>query len=87
MLRKGNSPDNGIMESFWIILKSEIFYSYEKTFQSLEQSEQAIKDYIDDHNNKSIKVKLKHTKISSEEISDGRKYSLLFRYVKVEVSC
>lgn len=31
--------------------------------------------------------KLKHTKISSEEISDGRKYSLLFRYVKVEVSC
>ena len=59
MLRKGNSPDNGIMESFWIILKSEIFYSYEKTFQSLEQSEQAIKDYIDDHNNKSIKVKLK----------------------------
>ena len=30
---------------------------------------------------------LKHTKISSEEISDGRKYSLLFRYVEVEVSC
>lgn len=30
---------------------------------------------------------LKHTKISSEEISDGRKYSLLFRYVKVVVSC
>ena len=31
--------------------------------------------------------KIKHTKISSEEISDGRKYSLLFRYVKVVVSC
>ena len=30
---------------------------------------------------------IKHTKISSEEISDGRKYSLLFHYVKVEVSC
>ena len=30
---------------------------------------------------------LKHTKISSEGISDGRKYSLLFHYVKVEVSC
>ncbi|MDW8756044.1 hypothetical protein, partial [Streptococcus suis] len=27
----------------------------------------------------------KHTKISSEEISDGRKYSLLFLYDKVEV--
>nr|DAH19240.1 MAG TPA: hypothetical protein [Caudoviricetes sp.] len=29
----------------------------------------------------------KHTKISSEEISDGRKYSLLFLYGKVVVSC
>ena len=49
--------------------------------------EQAIIDYIDYYNNKRIKVKRKHTKISSEEISNGRKYSLLFRYVKVEVSC
>ena len=87
MSRKGNSPDNGMMESFFGILKSEMFYGYEKTFHSLEQLEQAIVDYIDYYNNKRIKVKLKHTKISSEEISDGRKYSLLFRYVEVEVSC
>ena len=87
MSRKGNSPDNGMMESFFGILKSEMFYGYEKTFHSLEQLEQAIVDYIDYYNNKRIKVKLKHTKISSEEISDGRKYSLLFRYVKVVVSC
>ena len=65
MSRKGNSPDNGMMESFFGILKSEMFYGYEKTFKSIEHLEQA-------------KVKLKHTKISSEEISDGRKYSLLF---------
>ena len=32
-------------------------------------------------------LKIKHTKISSEEISDGRKYSLLFLYGKVVVSC
>ncbi|MFS8972611.1 IS3 family transposase [Streptococcus mitis] len=87
MSRKGNSTDNGMMESFFGILKSEMFYGYEKTFQSLNQLEQAIVDYIDYYNNKRIKVKLKHTKISSEEISDGRKYSLLFRYVKVVVSC
>ena len=87
MSRKGNSPDNGMMESFFGILKSEMFYGYEKSFQSLKQLEQAIVDYIDYYNNKRIKVKLKHTKISSEEISDGRKYSLLFRYVKVVVSC
>ena len=38
MSRKGkNSPDNGMMESFFGILKSEIFYGYEKTFHSLEQ--------------------------------------------------
>ena len=59
MSRKGNSPDNGMMESFFGILKSEMFYGYEKTFQSLEQLEQAIVDYIDYYNNKRIKVKLK----------------------------
>lgn len=31
MSRKGNRPDNGMMESFFGILKSEIFYGYEKT--------------------------------------------------------
>ncbi|CJL48417.1 integrase core subunit [Streptococcus pneumoniae] len=31
MSRKGNSPDNGMMESFFGILKSEMFYGYEKT--------------------------------------------------------
>ena len=59
MSRKGNSPDNGMMESFFGILKSEIFYGYEKSFQSLKQLEQAIVDYIDYYNNKRIKVKLK----------------------------
>ena len=59
MSRKGNSPDNGMMESFFGILKSEMFYGYEKTFQSLKQLEQAIVDYIDYYNNKRIKVKLK----------------------------
>ena len=59
MSRKGNSPDNDMMESFFGILKSEIFYGYEKTFNSLEQLEQTIVDYIDYYNNKLIKVKLK----------------------------
>ena len=59
MSRKGNSPDNGMMESFFGILKSEMFYGYEKSFHSLKQLEQAIVDYIDYYNNKRIKVKLK----------------------------
>ena len=56
MSRKGNSPDNGMMVG---ILKSEMFYGYEKSFQSLKQLEQAIVDYIDYYNNKRIKVKPK----------------------------
>ncbi|HHG7985142.1 TPA: IS3 family transposase, partial [Streptococcus pneumoniae] len=56
---KGNSQDNGMMESFFGIFKSEMFDGYEKTFKSLNQLEQAIIDYIDYYNNKRIKVKLK----------------------------
>ena len=48
-----------MMESFFGILKSEMFYCYENTFQSLEHLEQAIVYYIDYYNNKRIKVKLK----------------------------
>ncbi|HEQ8978364.1 TPA: IS3 family transposase [Streptococcus pyogenes] len=59
MSRKGNSPDNGMMESFFGILKSEMFYGYEKTFKSLDKLEQAITDYIFYYNNKRIKTKLK----------------------------
>ena len=59
MSRKGNSTDNGMMESFFGILKSEMFYGYEKTFKSIKELEGAIVDYIDYYNNKRIKVKLK----------------------------
>ena len=59
MSRKGNSPDNGMMESFFGILKSEMFYGYEKTFKSIEHLEQAIIDYINYYNNKRIKINLK----------------------------
>lgn len=59
MSQKGNSLDNGMMESFFGILKSEMFYGYEKSYQSLEELEQAIVDYIDYYNHKRIKVKLK----------------------------
>ena len=59
MSRKGNSPDNGMMESFFGILKSEMSYGYEKSFKSLNQLEQSVVDFINYYNNKRIKVKLK----------------------------
>ena len=48
-----------MMETFFGILKSEMFYGYEKTFQSLKQLEQAIVDYIDYYNNRRIQAKTK----------------------------
>ena len=59
MSRKGNSPYNDIMESFFFILKSEMFYDYEKTFKSIKHLKQAIVDYFDYYNNKRIGAKLK----------------------------
>ena len=59
MSRKGNSPYNGMMKSFFCILKSEMFYGYEKTFKSIKHLKQAIVDYIDYYNNKRIGAKLK----------------------------
>ena len=60
MTSKRNRPDNGMMESFFGTLKSEMFYGYEKTFKSIKHLKQAIVDYIDYYNNnKHIKVKLK----------------------------
>ena len=62
MSRKGNSPDNGMMESFFGILKSEMFYGYEKSFQSLNQLELAIVDYIDYYSHLVLKKRSKHSK-------------------------
>ena len=59
MSRKGTSTDNGMMESFFGVLKKEMFYGFEKTFKSLDQLEQAITEYIFYYNNKRIKEKLR----------------------------
>lgn len=59
MSRKGNCPDNGMMEPFFGILKSEMFYGYENYYKSLGNLEQAITNYIDYYNNKRIKINLK----------------------------
>lgn len=43
---EGNSLDNGIMDSFFGALKSEMFYSYEKNYQSRDELEKAVINYI-----------------------------------------
>ncbi len=59
MSRKGNSLDNGLMESFFGIMKSEMFYGQENNYKNIEDLKLAIEEYIDYYNKKRIKVKLK----------------------------
>lgn len=59
MSRKGNSLDNGLMECFFGLLKSEMFYGQEEKYKTLEELEKAIEEYINYYNNKRIKEKLK----------------------------
>ena len=82
MSRKGNSPDNGMMESFFGILKSEMFYGYDKTSKSLNQLEQAIVDYINYYNNKRIKVKLKRKRQSQATSTKPHTIASIHRLIR-----
>ncbi len=63
MSRKGNSLDNGMMESFFGMIKSEMFYGEENTFKTLNELMVAISEYIDYYNNDRIKTNLKESVI------------------------
>lgn len=56
MSRKGNCLDNAIIENFFGILKSEMFYI--QKFKSIEQLKQEINKYITYYNNERIKSNL-----------------------------
>jgi len=57
MSLKGNCLDNASMESFFGTLKSECFYT--EKFDSIEQLERHVHEYIHYYNHKRIKLKLK----------------------------
>ncbi len=56
MSRKGNCYDNAAMESFFGTLKSEFFYL--NKFNSLDELEAGIDDYIHYYNHSRIRLKL-----------------------------
>jgi transposase InsO family protein len=56
MSRKGNCLDNAIIENFFGILKSEMFYT--QKFKSIEQLKHEINKYINYYNNERIKSNL-----------------------------
>ena len=49
MSRVAHCTDNGVMEGFWGILKREMYYG--KKFESREELEKAITEYIDYYTN------------------------------------
>ena len=57
MSRKGNCLDNAIIENFFGIVKSELFYL--KEYTSINQLKHEIIEYIDYYNNERIKLNLK----------------------------
>ena len=57
MSRKGNCLDNSVMENFFGLPKSELFYLH--TFESIEDFRKQLVEYINYYNNKRIKGKLK----------------------------
>ena len=58
MSRKGTSADNAFMESFFGVLKSEMFYGFEDTFKNKYELKEAIIDYITYYNEERIKLNL-----------------------------
>ena len=56
MSRKGNCLDNAIMENFFGILKTEMFYGVK--YHSIEEFIEELKDYINYYNYDRIKAKL-----------------------------
>jgi transposase InsO family protein len=56
MSRKGNCLDNAIIENFFGILKSELFYL--NKYMSVNQLKKDIKEYIKYYNNERIKLNL-----------------------------
>ena len=59
MSKKGNSMDNGMMEIFFGLLKTEMFYAQEDKYKNIDELIIAIDDYINYYNYDRIKVKLK----------------------------
>ena len=51
--------DNGMMENFFGLLKTEMFYEQEDQYKSIDDLTKAIEDYINYYNFDRIKVKLK----------------------------
>ena len=58
MSRKGNCYDNGIMESFFGVLKNEMFYDFENDYKTFDDLKCAIDEYIHFFNYERLKSRI-----------------------------
>ena len=56
---KGNCIDNCVMKTFFGSLKNEMYYGYEKDYESFETFSIALDEYIHYYNNECIQRKTK----------------------------
>lgn len=56
---KGNCMDNSLMENFFGIMKNEMFYGEEATFETLDELKAAMEEYIRYYNEERISLKRK----------------------------
>ena len=59
MSRKGNCYDNCVIEIFFGTMKNEMFYGHEYEFETLDDLEKSMHEYISYYNNQRIITKLK----------------------------
>ena len=59
MSRKNNSMYHGLMENFFGLLKTEMYYDQEDEYKTIDDLIKAIEDYIYYYNNDRIKSRLK----------------------------
>lgn len=57
--RKGNCMDNSLIENFFGIMKNEMFYGEEATFETLDDLKAAMEEYIRYYNEERISLKRK----------------------------
>lgn len=55
MSRKGNCCDNSIMESFFGVMKNEMYYGLEDTYKSFAEFKKAVDEYIAWYNEERIR--------------------------------
>ena len=66
--RKGNSLDNGGMEFFFGLLKSEMFYEHKEKYKTLEELEKMIEDHIYYYTNKGIKNRFEQKLVLNQQL-------------------